>query len=143
MRPLLAEERGDWSYIASFTFVLCLIAALSLAIDAESVAYGRARLWAAVATAARAGARCLRSAPTQGADACVKTTVTTLVAENLATAWLRPVAVSASLQGAGSVRVSVTADLAIPLSLPGVASPLPLTDSATAVLLPAAASTQE
>ena len=132
-------ERGDWSYVASFVFALSLLAAVSLAIDAEAVAYARAQLWVAVTAAARAGARCLAPAPqppaSATADACVQGIATSLVSENLAATSLTPVTVTATAEDS-SVEVSVTADLAMPLGLPGAGSPLALSDAATAALVP-------
>lgn len=145
MSPPDDGERGDWSYIASFGFACALLAALALAVDAEAVAYGRARLWATVTTAARAGARCLAPSPAPTAvgpaQACVDRAVGRLVDENLAAASLRPVSAAGSLSPDDTVSVQATAALYLPFALPGVPATVSLAAQATAALVPTAGST--
>lgn len=137
-------ERGDWSYIASFGFACALLAALVLAVDAEAIAYGRARLWAAVTTAARAGARCLAPSPAptaaQPTQACVDQTVVDLVDENLSAASLSPISVAGSLSPNDTVVVQATAALYLPFAVPGLPEPVPLAAKATVALVPSASS---
>lgn len=132
-----AGNQGDWSYVASFTFAIVLLALTALAVDAEAVAYARARLWAAVSVAARAGARCL--APVQGgpAPACVGPVVDQLMQQNLAAARMSLVTVQATLPTVDSVKVVATASIPLPFAIPGAADPIAMQSQATALLLPA------
>lgn len=134
-------ERGDWAYIPAFTFALALFAAVALALDAEAVALGHARLWSATALGARAGARCLLGSPSNGqgvaaAQACVASVASTLVPENLRSDGLSPQTTRASVTSQDSVQVTATADMTLPLPLPGSPAVVSLTADATALLLP-------
>ena len=130
-------ERGDWAYIPAFTFALALLGAVALALDGQAVAAGRAQLWAATATAARASVRCLARGTGTAADACVLQVTATLVGENLDTTDLVPLSVSVQRVSADSMRVATTAALSMPVNLPGGPGPFRLTAEATAVLVPA------
>lgn len=136
-------ERGDWSYIASFTLALAMLGALALATDAQALAYGHGRLWAATTVAGRAAARCLAPATLAGGSgsvqACADTAATMVLTRSLSGDRLSPgtvrVQVNMPTHAPATIALTATASLPLPFALPGVAR-ANLTDQVTTTLAP-------
>ena len=153
----LHEERADWAIPAAALLALVMLGVLAGAIDGADVAYGRLRIWQALASTARAAARCLvepvatvsASGSNGGAStpwvtnpnavACVNDTVQTVFPDSLGGAALVASQVHASIAMAGptgspAVTVTGQVQLILPFAFPGLAEAT-VQQSATATVL--------
>jgi len=138
---VLRADNGDWSYLLSFSLALVMLAGVAFAADAQAIAFGRARLWSALATAGRAAARCLAPAPgstvatVQGCEASV---VGRLLGPDLPPA-MRLVSSQVGQPADATVTVAATASLSLPFPLPGTGPAVTISDQLTSTLLPGTA----
>lgn len=154
----LPDERGDWAIPAAVVMALVMLAALAGAIDGADLAYARLRIWQALASTARAAARCLIEpintvstteessagasasfVPNTDALTCVNATVQTVFPDSLGTGSLVDAQAHASLAMASQsvhpvVTVTAQARLLLPFAMPGFAQ-VPIQQSATAIVL--------
>lgn len=151
----LREEKGIWAIPAAATLALAMLGALAASLDVAMIGYGRLQLWSAVATTARAAARCLGS-PSQSTSrssgveaaaesACLDGTVPQVFSADIRAGSAVSGAVSSHVTSqpgsspTGSqvptVLVDGQATVSLPFPLPGLSS-VTVWDSATASLIP-------